>query len=84
MVANHPKQVTPKGTQFPGIKSAARSFGVHRVTLYRILKGQYPDKRKLRSRYEKWLAKYLPEVSAARGRAANVLPVSPTRESGNA
>lgn len=36
---------------FPRITEAAESFGVSRVQLYRVLKGQLPDHHGFRSRY---------------------------------
>ncbi len=82
MVANHPAQFQPKGTLFPGIKAAAQEFGVSRVTLYRVLKGQYPDKRGLVSSYEKWLKKRLAKQAAAARAQAARSPVSPIHQSG--
>jgi predicted DNA-binding transcriptional regulator AlpA len=56
MVASSKPRVTRKGTIFPRINSAARALGVHRVTLYRVLKGQIPDNQKLTARYYAFLA----------------------------
>lgn len=54
MVANQPLTVTRKNVLFPGIKSCARDFGVNRITLYRVLKKQLPDRQDLRRRYAQW------------------------------
>ena len=52
-VANpHPKR---KRTLFPGISSAADEFGVHRVTLYRVLMGQIPDHQDLERKYKTFI-----------------------------
>lgn len=59
MVGNEEAGVTRKarkGTLFPGIAAAARALGVNRITLYRVLKEQIPDRQNLRARYRAWLA----------------------------
>jgi hypothetical protein len=60
MVANDATKVTRKksrkGTLFPFVNSAARQLGVHRITLYRVLKGHYPDRQSLRPRYAAFVA----------------------------
>lgn len=55
MVANHPPKVTRKGTIFPRINAAARALKIHRITLYRVLKGHYPDRGNYTQRYFRWL-----------------------------
>lgn len=55
MVANLPQRVTRKGTIFPHINAAARALGVHRITLYRILKGHYPDRGNYAQRYFRFI-----------------------------
>lgn len=64
MVSIIPADVTLKpyrrGTQFPEITHASRALGVSRTTLYRVLKGQHPDRQNLQVRY----AAYLREVAA--------------------
>jgi hypothetical protein len=59
MVVNDTPAVTQKkpraGTIFPFVTSAARAFGVDRVTLYRVLKGQLPDRRNLAARYAEFV-----------------------------
>ena len=43
-------------TEFPMIKAAAAEIGIHRVTLYRVLKGQYPDRAGYADRYRAFVA----------------------------
>lgn len=60
MVSNRPVNVTlkcRKGTIHPGINAASRALGVSRITLYRVLKGQLPDRQNLTNRYAEWLSK---------------------------
>jgi hypothetical protein len=59
MVANQRRYVTRKTDKFPGIKAAARAFGVNRVTLYRVLKGQFPDRQGLSKRFVKFQREFL-------------------------
>lgn len=40
--------------RWPAITVAARDFGVHRATLYRVLSGKRPDARRYRDRYALW------------------------------
>jgi hypothetical protein len=40
------------------INAAAEALGIHRVTLYRVLKGQYPDKRNYAAGYRAFVAKH--------------------------
>jgi len=44
------KRGNPK-TKFRHICDAAKALGIARVTLYRVLMGQYPDKQNLKARY---------------------------------
>lgn len=55
MVVNQRAKNSRKGTLFPQVNAAARAFGVHRITLYRVLKGQFPDRQNLKNRYSDWL-----------------------------
>lgn len=61
MVSNDAPPVTRKaprkGTIFPRITSACRALGVSRITLYRVLKQQLPDRQNLRTRYKAFLKK---------------------------
>jgi hypothetical protein len=41
-----------KGTRFPNVTDAARSFGCSRTTLYRVLMKQLPDHHRYQQRYE--------------------------------
>lgn len=38
--------------RFPGINADARTLGVHRVTLYRVLTGEFKHLKGLRRRYD--------------------------------
>lgn len=54
MKATTPKPIRKPGnpaTKFPLMVAAAESMGVHRITLYRVLKGQYPDRGDYAARY---------------------------------
>lgn len=54
MLASTPKVTRKPGnpkTKFRFICEVAREAGVSRVTLYRVLMGQYPDRQNLRARY---------------------------------
>ncbi len=41
----------PRRTRFPGICADAKALGVCRITLYRVLRGEYPQLKTLRARY---------------------------------
>jgi len=43
------------GVLFPDITAAAEHLGVSRITLYRVLKGQFPDHHGLRQGYKAFL-----------------------------
>ncbi len=61
MVANHVANVTPKAvcrlTQFPYVSAAARNMGINRITLWRVLKGHYPDRGNYADGYRSFVAK---------------------------
>lgn len=61
MMATTPKPIRKPGnpdTEFPMIKAAAASLGIHRVTLYRVLKGQHPDRAGYADAYQAFVAKH--------------------------
>jgi hypothetical protein len=54
-----PNQIRKPGnplTQFPLMCSAAQDMGIHRNTLYRVLKGQHPDKGDYAAKYRAFYA----------------------------
>ncbi len=54
-----------KGTLFPAITAASRELRVSRITLYRVLKDQLPDRQNLRTRYREYQTKH--KVSPPKG-----------------
>lgn len=50
-------------TVYPFITAAARSLGIARVTLYRVLKGQYPDRGDYAARYRAFVAQQTKEAA---------------------
>lgn len=56
-----PKPIRKPGnpaTEFPLICAAAAHLGIHRNTLYRVLKGHYPDRGSYATRYRAFLAEH--------------------------
>lgn len=43
-------------TKFPMMCAAAEAFGIHRNTLYRVLKGQHPDRAGYAEAYRAFVA----------------------------
>lgn len=55
LTPNTRRRVLRHGVLFPHITAAAAEFGVSRVLLYRVLKGQLPDHHKLKPRYSSFV-----------------------------
>lgn len=66
MSATTPKPIRKPGnpaTQFPMMCAAAEALGIHRNTLWRVLKGQYPDRGDYTARYHAFVAKHAKEAA---------------------
>lgn len=66
MVSNKSASVTAKPksreTYYPFITAAARTIGISRITLYRVLKGQHPDRGDYAKHYHAFVTKHSKEV----------------------
>ena len=51
-------------TRYPYVTAAARAFGISRVTLYRVLKGQFPDHGDYAARYRGFVAEHSKEAAS--------------------
>lgn len=46
------------------VGAAADAIGIHRTTLYRVLKGQFPDRGDYAARYKAFVAKQAKEAAS--------------------